>query len=156
MNNMEKLDQGYLQLWASLLGSTMDIVHTLNKRMRRYTPLTLAKFDVLMAISQASDDVITMSELSRILMVSNANMTGMIRRLVRDGYVRKWALPTDRRVYGVALTSEGKDILEETKVIHHKWIEELIGSVQHEDMRGLINKLDHLKASVQQICEEEK
>lgn len=156
MKNIAEIDQNCLQLWTSLLGSTTDITQTLNKRMRQYTPLTLAKFDVLMAINRASDDVITMSELSRMLMVSNANMTGMTKRLVKDGFVRKWALPTDRRVYGVALTGEGKRVLQETMTIHHEWIEELIGGVRREDISDMIKKLDNLKASVKKISKKEE
>ncbi|NOZ43182.1 MAG: MarR family transcriptional regulator, partial [Alphaproteobacteria bacterium] len=82
---MDKRDQDHgdqlqLKLWVRMLASSTRVVQILNKRMKKYTPLTLAKFDVLVAIDRTPGGVITMSELSRMLLVSNANTTGMVSR----------------------------------------------------------------------------
>ncbi|PCJ31394.1 MAG: MarR family transcriptional regulator, partial [Alphaproteobacteria bacterium] len=97
--NMDDEDQKKLKLWVRMLASSTRVVQILNKRMKEHTPLTLAKFDVMVAVDRTPGGVITMSELSRMLLVSNANTTGMVGRLMKDGFVEKWALPTDRRVY---------------------------------------------------------
>ncbi len=136
--NMAEGDQKYLKLWVRMLGSSTRVVQILNKRMKEHTPLTLAKFDVLVAIDRAPGGVITMSELSRMLLVSNANTTGMVSRLMKDGMVEKWALPTDRRVYSVAMTSEGRKILKHAIAIHKGWPDELLGHIAADKIDDLI------------------
>lgn len=138
-------DQKKLQLWVRALASSTRVTQILNKRMKQHTPLTLAKFDVLVAIDRTPGGVITMSELSRLLLVSNANTTGMVGRLIKDGFVEKWALPTDRRVYSVAMTSEGRKTLKHAIIIHKGWVDELLGGVPDDKIDGLIDTFSDLK-----------
>ncbi len=142
---LEAGDQKQLKLWVRMLASSTRVVQILNKRMKEYTPLTLAKFDVLVAIDRAPGGVITMSELSRMLLVSNANTTGMVSRLMKDNLVEKWALPTDRRVYSVAMTSEGRKTLKHAIAIHKKWVDELLGGIEEDKLDGLIELFDQFK-----------
>ncbi|MCF8473833.1 MAG: MarR family transcriptional regulator [Emcibacter sp.] len=144
-------DQKQLRLWVRMLASSTRVVQILNKRMKEYTPLTLAKFDVLVAIDRSPGSVITMSELSRMLLVSNANTTGMVGRLMKDGFVEKWALPTDRRVYSVAITSEGRKVLKHAIQIHKGWVDELLGSIAEDKLDDLIELFSGLKKNLSQI-----
>ncbi|MCF6195141.1 MAG: MarR family transcriptional regulator [Emcibacter sp.] len=149
--NMAEGDQKYLKLWVRMLGSSTRVVQILNKRMKEHTPLTLAKFDVLVAIDRAPGGVITMSELSRMLLVSNANTTGMVSRLMKDGMVEKWALPTDRRVYSVAMTSEGRKILKHAIAIHKGWVDELLGHIDADKIDDLIEIFSGFKKDLASI-----
>jgi len=144
-------DQKQLKLWVRMLSSSTRVVQILNKRMKKYTPLTLAKFDVLVAIDRSPGSVITMSELSRMLLVSNANTTGMVSRLMKDGLVEKWALPTDRRVYSVAMTSEGRKILKHAIAIHKTWVDELLGSIDEDKLDDLIDLFSNFKKDLAEI-----
>ncbi len=144
-------DQKQLKLWVRMLSSSTRVVQILNKRMKKYTPLTLAKFDVLVAIERSPGSVITMSELSRMLLVSNANTTGMVSRLMKDGLVEKWALPTDRRVYSVAMTSEGRKILKHAIAIHKTWVDELLGSIDEDKLDELIDLFSNFKKDLAEI-----
>ncbi len=149
--NMADGDQRQLKLWVRMLASSTRVVQILNKRMKEHTPLTLAKFDVLVAIDRAPGGVITMSELSRMLLVSNANTTGMVSRLMKDGLVEKWALPTDRRVYSVAMTSEGRKILKHAIAIHKGWVDELLGSIGKDKIDELIDLFTDFKKDLSGI-----
>ena len=149
--DLSSLDQKHLKLWVRMLASSTRVVQILNKRMKENTPLTLAKFDVLVAIDRAPGGVITMSELSRMLLVSNANTTGMVSRLMKDRLVEKWALPTDRRVYSVAMTSEGRKVLKQAIAIHKDWVSELMGSIDEDKVDGLIDLFDKFKRDLAQI-----
>lgn len=149
--NMADGDQRQLKLWVRMLASSTRVVQILNKRMKEHTPLTLAKFDVLVAIDRAPGGVITMSELSRMLLVSNANTTGMVSRLMKDGLVEKWALPTDRRVYSVAMTSEGRKILKHAIAIHKGWVDELLGSIDKDKVDEMIDLFTDFKKDLSEI-----
>tara|TARA_R110002096_G_scaffold87253_4_gene200318 strand:+ start:236 stop:718 length:483 start_codon:yes stop_codon:yes gene_type:complete len=151
MENKDDADPRYLQLWVRMLSSSTRVTQILNKRMKEHTPLTLAKFDVLVAIDRAPGGVITMSELSRMLLVSNANTTGMVGRLMKDGLVEKWALPTDRRVYSVSMTSEGRKVFKNAIAIHKGWVDELLGGIGEENLEGQIALFSHFKKSLSGI-----
>jgi len=149
--NKNSGDQKNLRLWVRMLASSTRVVQILNKRMKKNTPLTLAKFDVLVAIDRAPGGVITMSELSRMLLVSNANTTGMVGRLMKDGFVEKWALPTDRRVYSVAMSSEGRKTLKQAIAIHKGWVDELLGNIDETKKDELIDMFSSFKKDLAQI-----
>jgi len=144
-------DQKKLKLWVRMLASSTRVVQVLNKRMKGHTPLTLAKFDVLVAIDRTPGSVVTMSELSRMLLVSNANTTGMVSRLIKDGFVEKWALPTDRRVYSVAITSEGRKVLKHAIAIHKGWVDELLGHMDENKIDDMIDTFSDFKSNLTDI-----
>ena len=86
-----------------------------------------------------------MSNLSRELLVSNANMTGMTTRLQTAGLVVKKSLPSDRRIYSVALTDEGRDKLKKAEEKHGVWIRELLACVDGGEvdfMNSFLDKMD--------------
>ena len=63
-----------------IIGNSNFLVQELNRRMKQELSLTPANYEVLMAIKLSGNSEITMSDLSRKLSVSNANMTGMTKR----------------------------------------------------------------------------
>lgn len=146
--NTTKVDIGSCQktrLLNRMIGNSSRLTQELNRRMKQEFALSLAKYDVLLAIQRAEGGEITMSNLSRELLVSNANMTGMTTRLQADGLVDKKSLPSDRRIYSVALTEEGRDRLEKAHGKHGTWILELMACVDGDEvdfMNGFIDKMD--------------
>ena len=91
-----------LRLWLRLLACENTVEQRLRQRLRQTFNVTLPQFDVLAELEHAGKPM-TMSALSRDLMVSNGNITGVIDRLVRDGYVQRQASTTDRRVQYISL-----------------------------------------------------
>lgn len=134
-----------LRLVNRMIGSSGRLTQELDRRMKSEFSLSLAKYDVLMVIDRSESGEITMSNLSRELLVSNANMTGMTSRLQSDGLVEKKSLPSDRRIFSVALTEEGKRKLLEAGNKHCIWIRELMACIDCNEadyMNSLLDKLD--------------
>lgn len=143
MNNT-KLDND-LRLMSRMIGSSSRLTQELDRRMKSELSLSLAKYEVLMVINRSEGGEITMSNLSRELLVSNANMTGMTARLQSAGFVEKKSLPSDRRIYSVALTDEGKAKLVDAVEKHSIWIKELMACVDSNEadfMNGFLDKID--------------
>ncbi len=111
-----------LRLWIRLLRVTRFIEGEIRERLRREMDTTLPRFDVMAALSRA-DAPMTMSELSRYLMVSNGNVTGIIDRLVDDGLVSRTPLEGDRRSNLVALTEAGENSFVEMAAAHESWVD---------------------------------
>jgi len=81
-----------LRLWLKMLGCTNLVEREVRTRLRRQFNVTLPRFD-LMAALERHPGGLTMGALSKHLMVSNGNVTGVVDRLVKDGLVRRASPP---------------------------------------------------------------
>ncbi len=133
-----------LRLWLRLLQSTRKIETELRDRLRRQFSVTLPRFDVLAALYRKSDGML-MSELSRYLMVSNGNVTGIIDRLVIDGLVVRTQRKGDRRTSIVRLTIKGVTEFQRMAEAHEGWVSELLSEFSPKDAEGLSAMLDGIQ-----------
>lgn len=92
-----------------------------------------------------------MSELSRLLMVSNGNVTGVVDRLVEDGLLMREHIPNDRRASVVRLTDTGRTAFGQMAGEHESWVDELFASLDRETVDDLIEHLDKLNASLREV-----
>ena len=122
-----------LRLWIRLLRSSRAIENEIRERLRKEFDVTLPRFDVLAALFRKPEGML-MSELSRFLMVSNGNVTGIVDRLVADGLVERARRNGDRRTSVVRLTSKGRSDFEHMAKTHESWISELFQSLSTDDV----------------------
>ena len=114
-----------LRLWIRLLGASRAIEVELRRRLRAEFDETLPRFDVMAALQRRPAGM-TMTELSRYLMVSNGNVTGIIERLVSEGMVERLADADDRRATCVRLTPNGAQQFATLARAHEAWVNELL------------------------------
>ncbi|MBK5912552.1 MarR family transcriptional regulator [Rhodothalassium salexigens] len=136
-----------LRLWLRLLTCTTLIENRIRNQLRAEFDTTLPRFDVLAALDRYPDGL-TMGELSRCLMVSNGNVTGVVNRLVTDGLVSRTASPADRRTHFVRLTDKGQEDFKRMAEVHHGWVESMFSGIDAADADQLYNELEQLKRSV--------
>ena len=129
-----------LRLWLRLLRLTRQIEGELRERLRVNFQTTLPRFDVLAALDRAQEGMM-MSELSRMLMVSNGNVTGIVDRLVEDGFVLRSMRDGDRRASVVRLTEKGRLRFAELARIHKQWVDELLGGLDSEEAHAVTGLL---------------
>jgi DNA-binding MarR family transcriptional regulator len=86
--------------------------------------------------------------LSRRLMVTNGNVTGMVDRLVGEGLVERQPAPNDRRAQLVKLTPAGKTAFAEMIPKHQALVEAQFANLSRADLRGLHALLGELKDSI--------
>jgi DNA-binding MarR family transcriptional regulator len=130
-----------LRLWLRLLRLTRHVEGELRERLRVDFQMTLPRFDVLAALYRTKDGMM-MSELSRMLMVSNGNVTGIVDRLVEEGLVLRTIRDGDRRASIVRLTERGAARFEELARVHRKWVDELLSGFSHEEAADLTGRLE--------------
>ncbi|MHA7879865.1 MAG: MarR family winged helix-turn-helix transcriptional regulator [Saccharospirillum sp.] len=132
-----------LRLWLRLLRTTRLVEAELRERLRLKFNTTLPRFDVLAALSRHPDGL-KMNELSQQLKVSNGNVTGIISRLVDDGWVTRIAITDDRRATRVQLTGEGKARFAEMASAHEAWVDELFHELPTDVVHNLNDLLSHI------------
>ena len=136
-----------LRLWLRLLACSTDIETEIRKRLRAQFGITLARFDYLAQLHRHPDGL-RMSALSRYLMVTGGNVTGLTDELEKDGMVQRDAEPGDRRSVRVALTPKGRKVFERMASEHEGWVVELFGGVAEADRHQLYELLGRLRVQL--------
>jgi DNA-binding MarR family transcriptional regulator len=139
------LSKQRLRLWLRLLRAARGIEVELRERLRKEFAITLPQFDVMAALAR-NENGITMTELSRLLMVSNGNVTGIIDRLAADKIVLRQAPASDRRSYIVRLTPKGAAQFAVVAKAHESWVDELLAGFDAAQAEALIHQLGELAA----------
>jgi DNA-binding MarR family transcriptional regulator len=134
-----------LRLWIRLLRASRLIESAARERLKSQFNATLPRFDVMAALFRQPDGML-MSEISRFLMVSNGNVTGIVDRLVSDGFVVRSQRNGDRRTSFISLTRKGRAVFAEMAAAHEKWVDELLGSVSARDADQLSAKLKSFRS----------
>lgn len=125
-----------LRLWIRMLRASRSIEAALRERLKTEFGSTLPRFDVMAALYRQPEGML-MSDLSRFLLVSNGNVTGIVDRLVSDGYVSRARRDGDRRTSIVRLTPEGTTAFETMAQAHEGWINDYLGGVSPDQARRL-------------------
>ncbi|MBI5113291.1 MAG: MarR family transcriptional regulator [Rhodovulum sp.] len=135
-----------LRLWLRLLSCANLISAEIRRRLRTEFGVTLPRFDVMAQLHREPDGL-RLGDLSRRMMVTNGNITGLIDRLVDEGLVVRAADPADRRATTVRLTRAGATMFRLMASAHERWIHEMFGALPAEGVGRLLADLDTLKRS---------
>jgi len=80
--------------------------------------LTFSQYNVLRVLDASKDGQNTMRNVNRIMLVSSANMTGIAKRLERNGFIVRTSDPHDDRIKRLQITPEGTQVVRE--IADHK------------------------------------
>jgi DNA-binding MarR family transcriptional regulator len=133
-----------IRIWLRLLACSTRIENVLKSRLRRDFNTSLARFDVLAQLDRLEHGL-TMTELSRRLLVSNGAVTGLVDKLVADHMVFREEHSTDKRTVIVHLTPEGRAQFRRMALRHEEWVISLLGDLSHEARVELLHNLTLLK-----------
>jgi len=140
-------DHTALKLWLRLLTCTTLIEASVSQRLRRGFGSTLPRFDLLAQLDRAPMGL-RMSELSRRLMVTGGNITGIADQLEHEGLLVREAVPGDRRAIRLKLTPEGKARFADMATEHETWVVALLSSLSQSEQRSLRDLLGKLKTGL--------
>jgi DNA-binding MarR family transcriptional regulator len=129
-----------LSLWVRLLESHNLMLAEVRKRLADRS--TLPRFDLLANL--AREDGQTLAALSRRMLVTAGNLTGLVDRAARDGLVIKRSDASDRRVSRVYLTRKGRTLVQEMIPRHARAVQRTLsplGAQEQGELRRLLGKL---------------
>lgn len=142
---LEPASKSRLRLWLRLLKASRHIESELRERLRVEFASTLPRFDVMSALYRVGPGL-KMSELSGVLKVSNGNVTGIVDRLVEDGFALREQVPGDRRAFRAILTAKGRSEFERQAAAHERWVNELLGDIEPDRAMQLSSLLAEVVA----------
>jgi len=132
-----------LKMWIRLLGVTRAAENGLREYLRLQHDTTLPRFDVMAALYRRREGV-TMSELSRMLLVSNGNATAVVDRLEAEALVLRTPSQVDRRTVHVALTPQGLQAFETMAEGHEAEVARLFAGLTDSDLDQLTSILKRM------------
>jgi DNA-binding MarR family transcriptional regulator len=133
-----------LRLWLRLLTCTQLVEKQVRNQLREQFDTTLPRFD-LMAQLQRNPDGLKMNELSRRMMVTGGNVTGITDQLVAEGLVERLEVDGDRRAYRVRLTTQGRKIFDDMARQHEGWIVSAFDVISPREIDTLYKLLGKVK-----------
>ena len=140
-------DHRALKLWLRLLTCSNLVETRVRGRLRNTFDCTLPRFDLVAQLDRHPEGL-KMGELSRRLMVTGGNITGITDQLEADGWVERTGVDNDRRAWRVRLTPRGKKAFRQMATVHEAWIVELFDQWSARDQEQLFRLLGKLKESI--------
>jgi DNA-binding MarR family transcriptional regulator len=140
-------DHQSLKVWLRLLSCSTQIETTIRKRLRQEAGITLARFD-FMAQLHRHPDGLTMSVLSKYLMVTGGNVTGLADELEKEKLVERIVEAHDRRLSRVTLTRKGRRLFDKLAATHESWIASMFSGMHTNDLRQLYELLGRLRVQL--------
>jgi len=137
-------DHRALRLWLRLLTCSQLIERHVRSRLRSRFGITLPRFDLMSQLERHAEGL-KMNELSRRMMVTGGNVTGIVDQLVKEGLVERLVEPADRRAWRVRLTRAGDKAFTEMARAHEEWVVELLARLGRRDSDALMQLLARLK-----------
>lgn len=139
-------DHHDLRLWLRMLSCSNLIENEIRSRLRTTFQTTLPRFDMMAQLQRAPEGM-KMSDLSRYMMVTNGNITGITDQLEKEGMVERIKVPSDRRSSLIRLTPKGKEIFAEMAEAHEQWINELFADMAEQNRQMLFDLLGQFKSA---------
>jgi DNA-binding MarR family transcriptional regulator len=133
-----------LRLWLRLLTCTQLIEKQVRTELRERFDTTLPRFD-LMSQLERNPDGLKMNELSRRMMVTGGNITGITDQLVTEGLVERLEVAGDRRAFRVRLTALGRKSFEDMARQHDGWIVDAFSGLSVREIDALHKLLGKVK-----------
>lgn len=137
-------DTGDVKLWLRLLSCVNLIETELRQRMREQFSSTLPRFDMLAQLDRFPEGI-KMGELSRLMLVTGGNVTGLADSLEREGMAVRVYDPSDRRSCRVKITAAGKQLFDQMAAAHQGWLNELMSGLPEGEKASLYTLLGTFK-----------
>jgi DNA-binding MarR family transcriptional regulator len=142
-----------LKLWLRLLACSTQVETEVRQRLRSHFGISLARFDYLAQLHRHAEGL-SMSTLSRYLMVTGGNVTALTDELEREGLVQRDSDPDDRRSWRLRMTAAGRKAFERIAREHEQWVIDLFAGLESAQKQSLYEGLGRLR--VQMAASQEK
>jgi DNA-binding MarR family transcriptional regulator len=135
-----------LRAWIRLTKCAKRIEAHVNRRFAESHGTSLSRFDVLANLERCAGHAASTTELSRLLLASQGNITRLLDRMQEDGLVRRRPSPKDGRVSEVQMTRAGEALFARLAQDHESWTDGMFGALTNDELRHLTGLLGKVRA----------
>lgn len=130
------------------LAYTYDVLHHIAGRYMAEYGLSKSSFNILMLLRHGPEEGMQLHGLGELLLVSRANITGLIDHLEEKGWAKRVVDDSDRRVRFARITKKGEALLDEAVPGHFRNVRALLGDLTASDKETLARLLKKTRASL--------
>ena len=123
---------------------TTEIIRCVYDELFSKYGISEPKFRVLLILS-IEEDGMALCDIGKRMLVTRANMTGLIDRMVKESLVEKKVNPDDKRSIKAYLTPKGTELFESVKDKHIEFSEKMTNSLSEEEKKQLSQLLQKLQ-----------
>jgi DNA-binding MarR family transcriptional regulator len=142
-----------LRLWLRMLTCSQLVEKQVRTQLRERFDTTLPRFDLMAQLERAPEGL-KMNELSRRMMVTGGNVTGITDQLVTESLVERIDVEGDRRAYRVRLTAKGRKLFNDMARQHEDWIVDAFSGLSDKEITTLYKLLGKVKEHATQARQE--
>lgn len=103
--------------------------------------LTFAQYNVLRVLNSSPGGSNTVSNVGKIMLVTGGNMTGLSKRLERDGYLIRKSHPHDERVTLLEISPKGRQALLNIEREKEENLQTYLGGLDEPGKLALLEQL---------------
>jgi DNA-binding MarR family transcriptional regulator len=144
--DLAKDGQLAVSVWIRLLKAHGLLLRELRRRVP--PSLTLPQFDVLAQLHRRPEGM-TPGQLTRELLVTAGNVTGIVARLEALDLIERRPIPEDRRAVRLRLTARGRRMMDRAIPRHRREVGALLGRVDAPRLESLRDLLGELGRSLE-------
>jgi DNA-binding MarR family transcriptional regulator len=129
-----------------------NTLHTKGTQAVEELGVTTQQWSVLGALSRPQvKDGMSIGDLSRFLLVSRQNLTGLLSRLERDGLIERVTSEDDRRSRKVKLSSQGQILWTKLQEPIHNFYNEALKDLSFDDRLAFIHYFTKLQTNMSRL-----
>jgi len=133
-----------LRLWLRILTLHKLVNNEVRRRLRDSFGMSLSRFDLLAQLDGAAQGM-RMGELSKRLMVTTGNITGLVDELESDGLVERLPDPVNRRASLARMTAKGRKAFDAAAKANETWIADMFSALSATEKSTMFDMLGRQK-----------
>ena len=106
--------------------------------------LTFSQYNVLRVLANSKDGQNSVTITSKIMLVSGPNMTGVAKRLEKNGFILRKHDSNDERITLLEITPKGRRVIENIRAAHDNNIANYLKGFSEEQKKSLLEDLKRL------------
>ncbi len=112
--------------------------------------LTDVQFNLMMLLGHQSrhGEGLTQAQISSMMLVNRANITALIDRMERAGFVTRTSSPSDRRSNIIILTCSGRKLLEKIEPLYAQEVKRIMAVLVEDEQKRLIGMLEKVRSNI--------
>ena len=127
---------------------TYDVFHQASTRYMAHYGLSKSSLNILLLLRHGPGEGMQLHDLGELLLVSRANITGLIDSLQHKGWVERVVDPSDRRVRYARITGKAEALLDEFMPVHYGHVNSLLRDLSGEEKETLAALLKKARRSM--------
>lgn len=143
--------QGFDLASAEILLSlryTEDVLQQACGPLLGHYGLSKSSVNILMLLRHGPAEGMQLHDLGDLLLVSRANITGLIDHLEQKDYVTRAIDPSDRRARFARITPKGADFLDTFMPLHYRNVKSMLSGLSIEEKKQLLALLKKTRESI--------